>query len=192
MTINADCVSGPDTERKRKMKALVIYTSQTGFTKRYAGWLAEELGGEAVDLNDVKNASEERFSEYDTIVYGGWANAGKIVRAEWFLKKAPSWKDKKLAVFCVGAAKAGDQNMRNALNKALDTEQKKYIGIFYLPGGMNYEKLKAGSRLLMKAYAAMLKKKPETQEYGEMISKSFDMSDRKYLEPVLKYLGNTD
>ena len=28
------------------MKALVIYTSQTGFTKRYAGWLAEKLGGE--------------------------------------------------------------------------------------------------------------------------------------------------
>ena len=171
------------------MKALVIYTSQTGFTKKYAGWLAEELGAEAVDVNDVKKSPDSRFADYDTIVYGGWANAGKIVRADWFLNKAPLWKGKKLAVFCVGAAKAEDQNMKNALNKALDSEQKKYIGIFYLPGGINYEKLKTGGKLLLKAYAAMLKKKPETQEYGEMISKSFDISDKKYLEPLLEYLG---
>ncbi|MBP0976680.1 MAG: flavodoxin domain-containing protein, partial [Oscillospiraceae bacterium] len=118
------------------MKALVIYTSQTGFTKKYAGWLAEELGAEAVDVNDVKKSPDSRFADYDTIVYGGWANAGKIVRADWFLNKAPLWKWKKLAVFCVGAAKAEDQNMKNALNKALDSEQKKYIGIFYLPGGI--------------------------------------------------------
>lgn len=171
------------------MKALVIYTSQTGFTKRYAGWLAEKLGGEAVDINEVKNAPDERFATYDTIVYGGWANAGKVVRSDWFLKKAPAWKDKKLAVFCVGAAKAGDQNMKNALDRLLDSEQKKYIKAFYMPGGLNYEKLKTGGRLLMKAYAAMLKKKPETQEYGELISKSFDIADQKYLEPLIEYLG---
>jgi hypothetical protein len=35
----------------------------------------------------------------------------------------------------------------------------------------------------------MLKKKPETQEYGELISKSFDIADQKYLEPLLEYLG---
>ena len=171
------------------MKALVIYTSQTGFTKRYAGWLAEELGGEAVSLIDIKKASDDRFAAYDTIVYGGWANAGKVVGSDWFLKKAPAWRDKKLALFCVGAAKEGDQNMKNALDRLLDSEQKKYIGAFYLPGGLDYAKLKAGSKLLMKAYASMLKKKPETKEYGEMISQSFDASDKKYLAPLIKYLG---
>lgn len=33
------------------MKTLIIYTSQTGFTKRYAEWLAKKLSGYLLDLN---------------------------------------------------------------------------------------------------------------------------------------------
>lgn len=29
------------------MKTLIVYTSQTGFTKRYADWMAEELQANA-------------------------------------------------------------------------------------------------------------------------------------------------
>lgn len=32
------------------MRAVVVYASQTGFTRRYAEWIAEELGGEAVPV----------------------------------------------------------------------------------------------------------------------------------------------
>ena len=35
------------------MKTLVIYTSQTGFTKKYADWLADEMGADIFDLKDV-------------------------------------------------------------------------------------------------------------------------------------------
>ena len=33
------------------MKTIVIYNSQTGFTKRYAQWIAEKTNGECVELN---------------------------------------------------------------------------------------------------------------------------------------------
>lgn len=36
------------------MKNVVIYTSQTGFTKRYAEWIGEAAEAEAVDLAQAK------------------------------------------------------------------------------------------------------------------------------------------
>ena len=43
------------------MKTLVIYTSQTGFTKRYAEWISEELNADIYDLKDVKKKTNDFF-----------------------------------------------------------------------------------------------------------------------------------
>lgn len=52
------------------MKTIVIYNSQTGFTKRYAGWIAEAAGADCLELSAAKRRSLE---SYDAIVFGGWA-----------------------------------------------------------------------------------------------------------------------
>ena len=39
------------------MKTLIIYTSQTGFTKRYAQWLADEMKADMYDLKDAKKVT---------------------------------------------------------------------------------------------------------------------------------------
>ena len=36
------------------MKTLIIYTSQTGFTKKYAQWLADKVSGDLMDLKEAK------------------------------------------------------------------------------------------------------------------------------------------
>ena len=36
------------------MKTIVIYTSQTGFTKRYAEWIAEATGADCFELSAAK------------------------------------------------------------------------------------------------------------------------------------------
>lgn len=36
------------------MKKIVIYTSQTGFTKRYAEWISEASGAECVEFKQAK------------------------------------------------------------------------------------------------------------------------------------------
>lgn len=64
--------------------------------------------------------------------------------------------------------------------------------MFYCPGGFNYEKMSAPSRLMMKIFIKSLKaKKDKTAEDEEMIkiiSSSYDISDKKYIEPILKCL----
>ena len=56
----------------------------------------------------------------------------------------------------------------------------------------NYEKMPASSRLMMKMFIKMLKaKKDKTEaerEMIKMISASYDISDKRYIEPVLECL----
>ena len=42
------------------MKAAVIYYSQTGFTKRYAQWIAEAAGADCFGLKDAKKQDFRR------------------------------------------------------------------------------------------------------------------------------------
>ena len=63
--------------------------------------------------------------------------------------------------------------------------------LLYCPGGFNYEKMSAPSKAMMKMFVGALKaKKDKTEEEKimvEMISKSYDISDKKYIEPIVKW-----
>ena len=47
------------------MKTIVIYHSQTGFTKRYAMWIAEAAGAECLELSEAK---KKDMAAYDAII----------------------------------------------------------------------------------------------------------------------------
>lgn len=174
------------------MKALVVYASQTGFTKKYAEWLSERLNGESMDIKTAEAKSNDFFKSYDTIVFGGWANAGKVTKSNWFISRIDDWKNKKLALFCVGASPQDGPHVDEMMEKILTPEQKKLVKTFYCQGGLNYDKMSFGSRLAMKAFAAILKKKKAENEaekrMAEMVSNNYDISNPKFIEPIVSYL----
>ncbi len=171
------------------MKTVVVYNSQTGFTKRYALWIAEATGADHFELSEAKKKSMDK---YGAIVYGGWACAGSINKLNWFKSNIDKWPDKKLAVFCVGASPIDSPEIDAALKRNFSGAEWEKIGVFYCPGGFNYEKMPALSKLMMKMFIKTLKsKKGKTEaeeEMVKMISSSYDISDRKYIEPILEYL----
>ena len=174
------------------MKTLIIYTSQTGFTKKYADWLAQKTGGDLLDLKDAQKKNDAFFEDYEAIVYGGWVMAASVVKVKWFLNRAASWKGKKLAIYCVGGSPNDNPDVEVMLKNVLTDEQREYIRAFYCQGGFNYERMNAPSRLAMKLFVSALKKKKDPTEeekiMTEMVAKSYDISDEKYLEPVIEYL----
>ena len=174
------------------MKTLIIYTSQTGFTKKYAQWLSDRLKADIYELKDVQKKDDAFFDEYQAIVYGGWAMAGKTVKINWFFEKAKEWKAKRLAVFCVGGSPNDNPDVEKMLENMLTDEQKKYIKAFYCQGGFDYEKMNTASRLAMKMFVSALKKKKDPTEEEKimvkMISDSYDISDIKYIEPIAEYI----
>ena len=176
------------------MKTLVVYTSQTGFTKRYAQWLADATDADIFDLKDVQKEADSFFAKYDAIVYAGWFMAEKVVKVNWFLDKARDWKDKSLALIAVGGSPNDNPLTAEAMNRILTDEQKEYIKAFYCQGGFNYEKMNLPSRLAMKAFVGTLKKSKDekTREIGAQIDHSYDIADIKYIEPVVRYLQDRE
>lgn len=171
------------------MKTIVIYNSQTGFTKRYAQWIAEATGGDCLELSVAKR---KNMDAYEAIVFGGWACAGGISKLSWFKSNIDKWADKKLIAFCVGGSPIDSPEIEPALKQNFKESELKKVNVFYCPGGFNYEKMSAPSKFMMKIFVNTLKaKKDKTeaeQEMIKMISTSYDISDKKYIEPILKCL----
>lgn len=173
------------------MKTLIVYTSQTGFTQRYAEWLAEEMKADILNLKEAQKKDKTYFDSYDAIIYGGWAMAGTVTKVKWFLDKASSWEDKRLALFCVGGGPNDSPDIEEMFNKTLNDNQKKHIKTFYCQGGFNYEKMNAPSKMAMKMFVSSLKRKinqtEDEKKMVEMISSSYDISDKKFIAPIVEY-----
>lgn len=171
------------------MKTIVIYNSQTGFTKRYAEWIAEATGADCLELSAAK---KKDLTTYEAIIFGGWACAGRINKISWFKGNIDKWTDKKLIAFCVGASPIDNPEIEVALKQNFNEPELKKVKTFYCPGGFNYEKMSVPSKLMMKMFLKTLKAKKEktTEEQImiKMISSSYDISDKIYIEPILQYL----
>ena len=172
------------------MKTIVIYNSQTGFTKQYAQWISKKTGAECVALNKAKKMD---LSGFDTIAFGSWMMAESVNKFKWFKKNVSKWQGKKLLVFCVGASPAENPDLDKMLSKYTDDEALRGVEFFYCPGGLRYEKMPSVHRVMMRMFLKMLGSKkdktPEDVAQIEMISNSFDGSDIKYAEPVAEYIN---
>lgn len=170
-------------------KSVVVYHSQTGFTERYARWIAEASGAHCMPLDAAKRAD---LSGYDAIVYGGWAMAGTISKLGWFKKNIDRWPGKTLIAFCVGGSPADSPDVMPALQRNFTADQLARVSLFYLPGGFNYEKMGRVSKLMMKVFISSLQKKkdktPQEEVMVRMIASSYDISDRKTIEPIVALL----
>jgi len=182
------------------MKSIIIYSSQTGFTEKYAKWLSEAL---ECDILPLKQAKKLDFQEYDAVIYGGWCCAGSINNLNWILEKIPTLHqaNKKLVIFAVGGSPMENPELPTTLNNMSTKIQEKLPAnadfekaykLVYCPGGFNYDKMNFGSKLMMKMFLSMLKsnknKSPADEAMIKMISENYDISDKKYLEPILDYL----
>lgn len=173
------------------MKTIVVYTSQTGFTQKYAGWIGKRLGAEIIKLDEAKKKPAEYFDGADAIIYGGWAMAGKMTGSEWFVGNIERWKGKKLAMFLVGGSPIDNPDVDTTLNTLLTDEQRKYAKAFYCQGGIAYDRMKLPSKLAMKAFAKVLsnsKKSDKEREMGKYLSQSYDIADERYTDPIVEYI----
>lgn len=173
------------------MKTIVIYNSQTGFTKKYADWIAEKANAECIEFSKAKKAD---LDCYDAIIFGGWAVAGSISKLKWFKKNISKWNNKKLAVFCVGASPIENSEIEATLPKNFTEDELKIVKWFYCPGGLDYDKMPMASKTAMKMFVKMLdSRKNKTEQDIEqirMMSSSYDISDIKYIEPIIEYINN--
>lgn len=175
------------------MKTLVLYYSKTGFTQRYAEWIAEETDA---DCEPFDHRDGVRFGDYDAVLFGSSVHAGSIRKLKWFKKQLPDWEGKRLGVFAVGAMPNGGETAKQMFAQNLTDAERSRIATFYLPGGLNYERMGALDRAMMSAFRKMLASKKDRTPEDDMalsaISKSYDVSDRAAIAPIIRWIGGRD
>ena len=130
----------------------IIYTSNTGYTARYAQLLGRETGLPVHSLGAVGN-SVRRGAE---IIYLGWLMAGTI---KGYKKAAKTYRVR--AVCAVGMGPSGSQLAQARKQNAIPPETE----LFVLRGGFDYGKLRGVYRFMMgtmmKTVGRSLAKKPD-------------------------------
>lgn len=144
------------------MKTIVIYSSETGFTQRYAQWIAEELNCDAVSWKEI---SQDKIKEYDRMIYGGSLVAAHI--AHW--NKVSSFKPNHTIVFAVGMTPESEE-YKQEVKKVNELSE---IPFYYFRGGVAYEKLGFFKRNLLKKITGL--------------QESEDFSDKESIIPLVEY-----
>ncbi len=138
------------------MKILVAYKSKTGFTEKYAHWIAEDL---AADICDYRKINKNMLKKYETIIYGGSLHAVGIEGIKVIKDHLDILKDKQVLVFAVGATPSHKETVEEIKNNNFNKKQLSQISFYYLRGGFNYNKLPFFDKLLMKLLLLKLKSK---------------------------------
>ena len=165
------------------MKTIIIYKSATGFTEKYAKWIAEELNAETVSW---KNRRKVKFADYDKIIYGSRFFAEQIDGLKWFKKQTACLTDKKTAVFVTGASPVQTEETKIALNKNISPEEQKNMPVFYIPGGLCYERMNRMEKSMMSFFCKMLEKTEGNSEKVALLKKSYDMSSKENITPLIE------
>lgn len=167
-------------------KKIVVYKSNTGYTKCYADWIAKELGCESKESKKISTAELEA---YDTIVYGGLVLAGKIGGIEIIKQNLDTWKAKQMIVFATGLA-ANEEAIQKVRKDNFTAEELKQISFYYFRGGLNYQKLHFVHKMMMKMMAAELKKQElkseEDKEVLDAIQHSANFCKKEYIQPLVR------
>ena len=157
----------------------IVYTTNTGSTKRYAEMLGEKTGFPVFALADA--ASVEKGSE---IIYLGWVMAGSVQGLEPARETFGSLK----AVCAVGTL-PGEKAEADIKAKNNITEP-----FFFLQGAFDLSKLKGMYKMMMGMMVRMMKSKlkesndPDSKKILETFEAGMDFVSEENLEPVLKWL----
>lgn len=169
------------------MKAIVLYRSKTGFTKRYANWIAQETGAKLVDAGKV---SAGGLMRYDTIVFGGAMYAGGINGISLIKRNLWRYSSKNIVIFTLGATPVRPEIIDEIRDKNFTPDEQRHIKFFMLRGGFNYQKLGLIDKMLMNLLKAKLKrvKNPTADERGMLAaySRPVDFTDRRHIAPIVE------
>lgn len=161
------------------MKKIVVYQSETGFTAKYAGWIAEDLGCNAVEL---KSTNLNELNSYDMVIYGGWIMGGMVAGYD----KVKKQDLKNIVVFGVGMTVPSEKvTAKIAEQNQIPREQ-----FFYFEGGYNPQKLGFVQKMMMNMIKkSLLKKADKTAEDLHTLEtfKGADNTDRNAIKGLVEY-----
>ena len=169
------------------MKTLIIYGSQYGSTKRYAEYLSEIMGFEAIDYKLVKD-----IKGFERIIFMGGLYAGGVLGLKKTVGKMTDKQE--LVIVTVGVTDPNETEYFNQIRKSIKNQIPANLyneeKIFHLRGAIDYGQLGLKHRMMMSMFHKMVQKMPEPQRTAdakamlETYGKAVDFVDFDALEKI--------
>ncbi len=170
------------------MNTIVLYQSKYGHTKRYAEWIAMELGCVAKPLDET---SRKELTTYDTVIFGTGIYMGKMKKLGKFKRMI---KDQRPIVFAVGGSLEITEYGEEVEAKNFTPDERNKFPFFYLPGGIDLTKVKGVLKFFLNIGRKGLEnKKDKTKDDIEFLRgfhNPTDHVDRKHIVELVDYVRN--
>ena len=170
------------------MKTLVVYTSISGFTKKYAEWISEALDA---DLSEAALSSAGELMKYDTIVFGGSLHSVGINGIRLIKNNLDKLRGKNLIVFATGASPDRAEIPDEIIRKNFQEAERKSIKFFYLRGGFDFGKLDFPNKILMTLLKwKLLSKRDKSPDERGMLaaySRPLDFTRKEHIAALVRY-----
>ena len=146
------------------MRTLILYTSKTGNTKKYAEDIAQAVNGDVLPLKKYK---WKDVGDYDSIVFGGWVMGGKIQGIDDFLSHYDEISDKNILVFSSGMGFVTSESRDRLISgNVLDIYHIRY---YQLRGSFDYSKLHFPYNFMINTSLRALRKDPDSAQDLSMV-----------------------
>lgn len=171
------------------MKALVLYKSTAGHTKRYAEMISELISADSmlVDRFDFSYVGS-----YDLIIFGGNLHAVGINGYKTFRKNFSQMENKRIIIYAVGATPNHEGVVEEIKDQNFLSEHEKDFPLFYLRGGFDYTRLPLKEKMLMFLLKIkLLFKKNKSADERELLASykyPLDTVKEEYLQELLSYI----
>ncbi|MEA3343249.1 MAG: flavodoxin domain-containing protein [archaeon] len=170
------------------MKTVVVYKSMSGFTKKYAEWIAQDL---RADLSGAK-IDVDKLLKYDNIIYGGSLHAGGISGVNSIKNNLKELRDKNIIIFTTGASPPKESTISEVMDSNFSVEEQKQIQFYYFRGGFDFNKLNFINKILMTLFKLkiQLKRDKTSDEKGMLAaySKPVDFTKKENIKELLEYV----
>jgi len=172
------------------MKAIVLYRSISGFTKKYAQWIAEELGA---DLFDCREIEPRALFDYDLIIFGGSLHNGGINGVDIIKRNFTALVGKRNIIFVTGGSRIRDGIAGEILSANFSGEQQKQLRLFYFRGGFDFSKLGIKDKIQMTLEKWKLRMKryqslsPDEKDLLSACANPADGTNRDIIRPLVEY-----
>lgn len=173
-------------------KGLVIYKSKYGATKKYADMLRKEL---PCDVCESRNWKTAKMASYDWVIFAGGIYASGISGLDVLRKNYELFRNRKVAIFCVGASPFDETALAEIKAHNLK-EDLKGVPVFYGRGAWDESIMSWKDRTLCKMLQKAIAKKdadscePWMKALLSATGQKCDWTDKKYLIPLLEYINS--
>jgi len=183
-------INNTNTRRNRgTMKTIVVYKSISGFTQKYAEWIAEEL---EADLFRIEKIDIDVLLKYEIIIYGGSLHAVGISGVNIIKNNLNKLRDKNVIIFTTGASLPNESIVSEIKDSNFSVEEQKQIQFYYFRGGFDFNKLNLINKILMTLLKWKIKlkrdKAPDEKGMLAAYSRPMDFTKKENIKELLEFV----